>query len=33
MIDSYGKLLLVLHKESDGNWRVKREMWNQGVKP
>ena len=33
MIDSYGKLLLVLHKEADGNWRVKREMWNQGVKP
>jgi uncharacterized protein (TIGR02246 family) len=32
-IDSYGKILLVLHREADGNWRVKREMWNQGLKP
>jgi uncharacterized protein (TIGR02246 family) len=32
-IDSYGKLLLVLHRETDGNWRVTREMWNQGRKP
>jgi|SRR5437868_2390507 len=33
VIDSYGKLLLVLHREADGNWRVTREMWNQGMKP
>jgi uncharacterized protein (TIGR02246 family) len=33
VIDSYGKLLLVLHRESDGNWRITREMWNQGMKP
>jgi len=33
VIDSYGKLLLVLHKEADGNWRVTREMWNQWMKP
>ena len=33
VIDSYGKLLLVLHREADGNWRVTREMWNQGLKP
>ena len=32
VIDSYGKMLLVLHKESDGNWRITREMWNQGLK-
>jgi uncharacterized protein (TIGR02246 family) len=32
-IDSYGKLLLVLHREADGNWRITREMWNQGLKP
>jgi len=32
-IDSYGKLLLVLHRETDGNWRITREMWNQGLKP
>ena len=33
VIDSYGKLLLVLHRETDGNWRITREMWNQGLKP
>ena len=32
-IDSYGKLLLVLHREADGNWLITREMWNQGLKP
>lgn len=33
VFDSYGKLLLVLHRETDGNWRIMREMWNQGLKP
>jgi ketosteroid isomerase-like protein len=33
VFEGYGKMLLVLHKESDGIWRIKREMWNQGVKP
>jgi uncharacterized protein (TIGR02246 family) len=33
VIDNYGKLLLVLRREPDGNWRVTREMWNQGMKP
>ena len=33
VFDRYGKLLLVLHREPDGNWRIKREMWNQGMKP
>jgi uncharacterized protein (TIGR02246 family) len=33
VIDNYGKLLLVLHREADGNWRLTREMWNQGLKP
>jgi uncharacterized protein (TIGR02246 family) len=33
VIDSYGKLLLVLHREADRNWRITREMWNQGLKP
>jgi len=33
MIDSSGKLLLVLRREADGNWRITREMWNQGMKP
>lgn len=31
--EGYGKMLLVLHKEADGNWRITREMWNQGTKP
>jgi len=31
--DGRGKMLLVLHREPDGNWKVKREMWNQGMKP
>src|SRR5215467_7725823 len=31
--DGHGKLLLVLHREADGKWRIKREMWNQGLKP
>jgi ketosteroid isomerase-like protein len=31
--EGYGKMLLVLHREADGNWKVKREMWNQGLKP
>jgi uncharacterized protein (TIGR02246 family) len=33
VIDSYGKLLLVLHREADGTWRITREMRNQGLKP
>jgi len=33
IFDSYGKLLLVLHREADGNWKIKREMWNAGMKP
>ena len=30
--DGSGKMLLVLHREADGHWRIKREMWNQGQK-
>ena len=30
--EGYGKMLLVLHREADGNWRIAREMWNQGLK-
>lgn len=32
-IETWGKVLLVLHREKDGQWRIEREMWNQGVKP
>lgn len=31
--DGWGKMLLVLHKGADGKWRVKQEMWNQGLPP
>jgi ketosteroid isomerase-like protein len=31
--DGHGRMLLVLHREAYGNWKVKREMWNQGMKP
>lgn len=27
-IENHGKILLVLHKEKDGAWRIKQEMWN-----
>ena len=26
--DGRGKMLLVLHKSADGNWRIQKEMWN-----
>jgi len=29
--DSWGKMLLVLHRGADGKWRVKQEMWNQAA--
>jgi uncharacterized protein (TIGR02246 family) len=29
--EGWGKILLVLHRGSDGKWRLRREMWNQGV--
>jgi ketosteroid isomerase-like protein len=28
--DGHGKLLYVLHRSSDGRWRIHTEMWNQG---
>jgi len=29
--DSWGKILLVLHRGADAKWRIRREMWNQAV--
>lgn len=29
--DGTGKMLLVLHRGADGKWRLRREMWNQGL--
>jgi uncharacterized protein (TIGR02246 family) len=28
VIDSYGKMALVLHRQSNGEWKVQQEMWN-----
>jgi len=33
VIDTWGKILLVLHKESDGSWKIRQEMWNASPKP
>jgi len=32
-IANHGKILLVLHREADREWKLKREMWNAGVNP
>ena len=32
-IESYGKMALVLHREQNGVWKVKQEMWNGAPKP
>ena len=31
--EGWGKMLLVLHRDSGGGWRLKREMWNQALAP
>lgn len=31
-VDSRGKMALVLHREANGEWKVKQEMWNQAPK-
>jgi len=33
VIDSYGKMALVLHRGSNGEWKVQQEMWNAAPKP
>ena len=32
-IETFGKILLVLHREPDGAWKIEKEMWNAGVRP
>lgn len=29
--DGRGKMLLILHRSADGKWRMRREMWNEGI--
>ncbi|MGC1614523.1 MAG: nuclear transport factor 2 family protein [Candidatus Acidiferrum sp.] len=32
IIESRGKMALVLHREANGEWKIKQEMWNQAPK-
>lgn len=32
-IETWGKMALIFHRESNGEWKIKQEMWNQGKKP
>jgi len=32
-IEGYGKMALVLHREANGEWKVKQEMWNAAPRP
>ncbi len=32
-IEIYGKMLLVLHREKSGEWKIKREAWTQSPAP
>ena len=31
--EGFGKMALVLHRGTDGKWRLKQEMWNQALAP
>ena len=33
VIEGYGKMALVLHREANGEWKVQQEMWNAAPKP
>ena len=33
VVESYGKMALVLHRETNGEWKVQQEMWNAAPKP
>jgi uncharacterized protein (TIGR02246 family) len=33
VIEGYGKMALVLHREASGEWKVKQEMWNATLRP
>jgi uncharacterized protein (TIGR02246 family) len=33
VIDSYGKMALVLHRQANGEWKVQQEMWNAAPRP
>ena len=33
VMEGYGKILFVLHKEAHGEWKIQHEMWNANPKP
>lgn len=33
ILESYGKMALLLHREASGEWKVHQEMWNSAPKP
>jgi len=33
IIESYGKMALILHRNPNGEWKVQQEMWNAAPKP
>jgi uncharacterized protein (TIGR02246 family) len=33
VIEGFGKMALVLHREANGEWKVKQEMWNAAPRP
>jgi ketosteroid isomerase-like protein len=33
VIESYGKMALVLHRGANGEWKVQQEMWNAAPRP
>jgi len=33
VIESYGKMALVLHRQANGEWNVQQELWNAAPKP
>ena len=33
LIEGYGKIALVLHRDESGHWKIKQEMWNDRPQP
>ena len=33
VMETWGKILLVLRRDKDGAWKIREEMWTPGVKP
>jgi ketosteroid isomerase-like protein len=33
LIENFGKMALVLHRDPNGDWKIRQEMWNAAPKP